>query len=137
MYYQKPIHLKGNITDSQRFPLNLYLINIVEDIVVFPAWTVFIFDNFLHCLFISFIFKGTVMNRTCHSINGGSHEIFLFKCISTCNRSWPSGRRSFPSSFNSSIAFSTELCGSFRRSLNDLDFNLQWEPENHGIKRRH
>ena len=47
--YQKPIHLKGKISDSQRFPLNLYLINIVEDIVVFQLeQCLTAFNNFLH-----------------------------------------------------------------------------------------
>ena len=41
------IHEKMAMSVSQRYPLNLYLTNNVEDIVIFTGLKVFYFDNFL------------------------------------------------------------------------------------------
>ena len=40
-----PLHTKMSMPNSQRYPLNLYLINIVEDFVVFLGLNEFTSDN--------------------------------------------------------------------------------------------
>ena len=46
MYLQWTLHLQRTILDSQRYPLNLDLINNVEENFVFQAWKVYNYEQF-------------------------------------------------------------------------------------------
>ena len=98
-------HAKMAMPDLQQYPWNLYLINNVEEIVVFQVKKYLIsiipicfpgiemlksflerthfwkFHNFKHWYLIhtwlNKVFKVTVVNRTLPSLNGGSLEITL------------------------------------------------------------
>ena len=66
-YIYTPVHEyrinQRTMPDSQWFLLNVYLINNVEDMVVFLAWKVFNFDFIIHCFTCRNVLVVTFVNK--------------------------------------------------------------------------